>query len=139
MRKADNDLKKKHQALPPERKKADTSKNSDKLEEAIQRHMQRQKHLYPLRINKTTVIYVIKSKCNEAYAEQYRAKYGLCNNIKPVADEQQTEKKRIYAIDHNEVIRLFHQGIPARDIALQLGCASQTVKQHILQYRNSLR
>lgn len=96
MRKAYNDLKKKHQALPPELKKADSSKNADNLEEVIQKHMQGQKRLYRLRINKTTVIYVTKKKCNEAYAEEYREKHGPASIIKPETGKQQSEKKIIF-------------------------------------------
>lgn len=139
MRKAYNDLKKKHQALPPELKKADSSKNADNLEEVIQKHMQGQKRLYRLRINKTTVIYVTKKKCNEAYAEEYREKHGLASIIKPETGKQQSEKKKLYSVDHNEIIRLFHDGVSAQDIAMRLGCTKGTVKNHLKQYRDSLR
>lgn len=79
MRKADSELKKRHQVLPEERKKADTSKNSDKLEEVIQKHKQSENRLYPLRINKTTVIFVTKDKQNEGYAKIYRERHGMAS------------------------------------------------------------
>lgn len=74
MRATERELKKRHQALPEDKKKADTTKNSENLDEVIERHMKRNKRLYPLRINKTTVIYVTKDKCNQEYRQKFIAK-----------------------------------------------------------------
>lgn len=52
-------------------RKADTTKNGKKLEECISAHRKREKNLFPLRINRTTVIYVTKDKCTPEYAEKY--------------------------------------------------------------------
>lgn len=59
--------------LPPAKeRKADTSKNGNDLTEFIQRQLKRERNLYPLRINVTTVIYVTKAKCTKEYADWYR-------------------------------------------------------------------
>ncbi len=55
-----------------ENRKPDTTKNQDDLDDFVQRQMRKEKHLFPLRITSTTVIYVTKEKCNAAYAERYR-------------------------------------------------------------------
>ena len=56
--------------------KADVFKNSEDLDEVIAAQLEKDKRTrkYPLRINKQTVIFVSKDKCNEAYAEEYRRK-----------------------------------------------------------------
>lgn len=56
------------------KKKINNDKNSDGLDEAIERVLARErgKECFPLRINRQTVIYVTKDKCNEQYAEEYR-------------------------------------------------------------------
>lgn len=59
--------------LPPAKeRKVDTSKNGNDLSEYIERQMKREKRLYPLRINQTTVIYVTKDKQTREYADWYR-------------------------------------------------------------------
>lgn len=45
--------------------------NSSGLDKAIERYRSHEKRLYPLRISRTTVIYVTKNKCNRKYAEDY--------------------------------------------------------------------
>lgn len=56
--------------------KADVFKNSENLDEVIAAQLEKDKRTrkYPLRINKQTVIFVSKEKCNEEYAEKYRKK-----------------------------------------------------------------
>ena len=50
-------------ALPPEKKrKADNDRNAEGLDEAIARHMKKERRLYPLKINANTYIYVPKKK-----------------------------------------------------------------------------
>lgn len=55
-------------------KKPNNSANAVGLEDCMALHRERERKLkkVPLRINKNTVIYVKKEKCNEAYAEEYR-------------------------------------------------------------------
>lgn len=60
-------------------KKPDLSMR-DPVGEASQRQLEREKKLYPLRINKNTVLLVKKSKCNEKYrmeVEERLRKYKL--------------------------------------------------------------
>lgn len=56
--------------------KADVFNNSEDLDEVIAAQLEKDKRTrkYPLRINKQTVIFVSKEKCNEEYAEKYRKK-----------------------------------------------------------------
>lgn len=56
---------------PIEERKPDLEVNGSKINEAIARQREREKHLFPLRINKTTVIYVPKHKHTEMYEKQY--------------------------------------------------------------------
>ena len=57
-------------------KKPNNFENSDGLDDVIARQLALEKanRKYPLRINKQTVIFVSKEKCNEEYAEKYRKK-----------------------------------------------------------------
>lgn len=57
-------------------KKPDVFSNSEGLCEVIAAQAKKEaaQKKYPLRINKQTVIFVSKEKCNEAYAERYRQK-----------------------------------------------------------------
>jgi hypothetical protein len=57
---------------PTKERKADTTKNGNDLSEYIERQKKREKRLYPLRINQTTVIYVTKDKQTSEYADWYR-------------------------------------------------------------------
>ena len=57
---------------PTKERKADITKNGNDLSEYIERQMNREKRLYPLRINATTVIYVTKDKQTKEYADWYR-------------------------------------------------------------------
>ena len=57
---------------PIEERKPDLEVNGSKINEAIARQREREKHLFPLRIDKTTAIYVTKEKCNPEYAERYK-------------------------------------------------------------------
>lgn len=61
-------------SLPPGvERKPDVSKNADvsQLDEVLQRQRLKEKNLFPLRINSTTVVYVTKDKCNAEYKEKY--------------------------------------------------------------------
>lgn len=55
-------------------RKGDNCKNGKKLEECVKAHKERERNLFPLRISRTTVIYVTKDKCNQEYAERYANK-----------------------------------------------------------------
>lgn len=58
------------------RDKVDVFNNSEGLDDVIAAQLEKDKRTrkYPLRINKQTVIFVSKEKCNEEYAEKYRQK-----------------------------------------------------------------
>ena len=58
------------------RDKVDVFNNSEGLDDVIASQLEKDKRTrkYPLRINKQTVIFVSKEKCNEEYAEEYRQK-----------------------------------------------------------------
>ena len=62
----------KKQLAPMVERKADTTQNADGLDECIARQLEREKRLYPLRVSKTTVIYVPKCRQTREYAERYR-------------------------------------------------------------------
>ena len=58
-------------------KKTDLSQNGDKLSLVIDDQKKREEKLFPLQINKKTVIYVEKDKLNTYYAEKARKKLKL--------------------------------------------------------------
>ena len=61
--------------MPEEvKRKADVTKNAEGLDDYIEAQRERERNLYPLRINSTTVIYVTKGKRTEDYAEKFRKK-----------------------------------------------------------------
>lgn len=68
----------KKQLAPMVERKADTTKNADGLDECIARQLEREKRLYPLRVSKTTVIYVPKCRQTREYAERYRREKMGC-------------------------------------------------------------
>ncbi len=58
---------------PTAARHCDLTKNPDKIQEAIERQREREKHLHALRVNQDTVILVPKKKYTKAYAETYKA------------------------------------------------------------------
>lgn len=71
---------KKLKVASPLSKKEDTRHNADNLDNIISRHKQREqsKESFPLRINRNTVIYVAREKCNKEYAENYLERMKRC-------------------------------------------------------------
>ena len=54
--------------MPEEvRRKADVAHNAGELDDYIEAQRERERNLYPLRINSTTVIYVTKGRGRERY------------------------------------------------------------------------
>lgn len=54
--------------MPEEvRRKTDVTKNAEELDDYIEAQRERERNLYPLRINSTTVIYVTKGRGRERY------------------------------------------------------------------------
>lgn len=73
-------MKRGKQAMPQSaERKADTTKNANNIEldKIVKSQLQKDKKKYPLRISKTTVLYVTKDKCTPEYAEQCRKRMGL--------------------------------------------------------------
>ena len=64
----------KRKPVPVEEKKPDTSKSVEVAQVFIERQRVREQKLFPLRIDPRTVIYVSRSKCNEAYRQEYIAR-----------------------------------------------------------------
>jgi len=58
-------------------KKVDLSQNGDKTSQAVAAQKNREKKLFPLRLNSKTVIYVTKDKHNMYYAEKAKKKMGM--------------------------------------------------------------
>ena len=58
-------------------KKVDLSQNGDKTSQAVAAQKNREKKLFPLRLNSKTVIYVTKDKQNTYYAEKAKKKMGI--------------------------------------------------------------
>ena len=55
----------------------DTTKNQEGIEEAIQQFKEKDVRRYPLRLNRTTVIYVKKENRTPAHAEKASKRLGL--------------------------------------------------------------
>lgn len=49
-----------------------TKLNDDSLDAVIERYRQKERTLFPLRINTQTVIFVAKKKCTKEYSQWYR-------------------------------------------------------------------
>lgn len=58
-------------------RKADNDRNPEGLDDAIARHLKKERRLYPLKINANTYIYVPKRKQTAEYAAQWRERMGL--------------------------------------------------------------
>ena len=82
MRKADRIIRDRHSRIPDKYKKIDTAVNGD-AESLAGQHKEVERRLFPLRLNKTTVIYVTKDKQNEAYAAKARKRMGITEPKKP--------------------------------------------------------
>lgn len=58
-------------------KKVDITVNGDKTSQAVAAQKNREKKLFPLRLNSKTVIYVTRDKQNTYYAEKAKKKMGI--------------------------------------------------------------
>lgn len=75
--------------IPPiVERKPDMDINGDKIDQAIKQQKKREKHLYPLRIDSRTTIYVPKNKCNPEYAAKYLERIKYKPNLKGTATGQ---------------------------------------------------
>nr|DAX40340.1 MAG TPA: hypothetical protein [Caudoviricetes sp.] len=75
MRKVDR-LKKLHAPIDDKYKKIDTTVNGD-AERLAEMHKEVERRLHPLRIDRSTVIYVPAEKCNEGYRRKWMKKAGM--------------------------------------------------------------
>jgi hypothetical protein len=75
MRKVDR-LKKLHAPIDDKYKKIDTTVNGD-AESLVEQHKEVERRLHPLRIDRSTVIYVPAEKCNEGYRRKWMKKAGM--------------------------------------------------------------
>ena len=127
MRKVER-LKKLYQPLPEERKKIDTSINGD-AERLVEEQKIVEKHLYPLRIDNRTVIYVPKEKCTPEYAELKRRK------MNPVPEPALQKGGNAHVkVDVEELRSLIQSGMYLKDIAKKLGVSKTTVDKYIQKY-----
>ena len=127
MRKVER-LKKLYQPLPEERKKIDTSINGD-AERLVEEQKIVEKHLYPLRIDHRTVIYVPKEKCTPEYAEMKRRK------MNPAPESALRKGGNAHVkVDVEEVRSLVQSGMYLKDIAKKLGVSKTTVDKYIQKY-----
>lgn len=55
-------------------KNVDPAENISADERLMQQQRRKEKKLFPLRVNSTTIILVPKSKCTKTYAESYNEK-----------------------------------------------------------------
>lgn len=55
-------------------RKFDSTKNGDALR-LVEEHRDKEKHLFPLRIDEKTVIFVSEEKCTEKYRLEWMKKY----------------------------------------------------------------
>ena len=127
MRKVER-LKKLRQSLPEERKKIDTSINGD-AERLVEEQRIVEKHLYPLRIDHRTVIYVPKEKCTPEYTEMKRRK------MNPVPEPALQKGGNAHVkVDVEELRSLIQSGMYLKDIAKKLGVSKTTVDKYIQKY-----
>lgn len=129
MRKTER-LKKLRQPLPEERKKIDTSINGD-AERLIEEQKIVEKHLYPLRIDHRTVIYVPKEKCTLEYAKKKRIQFGAY----PVVEVKGHAKRK--ELNEEDVRKMLKERMTIKDISYEFGVSRSTlglfVKKHNLR------
>lgn len=122
-----NIRKRNKQAISDRYKKVDTTVNGD-AERLVEEHKIVERRLYPLRIDKRTVIYVTKEKCTKEYAQKRRLMFG----IEPSA-ERKGGNHRVH-IKAEEVGKLVQEGMHLKDIARTLGVSRTTVSKYIQKY-----
>lgn len=107
--------------------KPDTSSNCDGMEEVISKCMNKEKRLYPLRINKTTVIYVTKNKLNERYRQEYLERM---DGTKPKAN---TNPRKI-TISKEELQCGISEGLTNSQLAKRLSVSTTTIRNKLKEY-----
>lgn len=125
MRKAERAIRDKNTRIPDKYKKIDTTVNGD-AEILVEQHKQAEKQLFPLRLNKTTVIYVTKDKQNEAYAERARKRMGI---------KSEPNKPLIDPLSEENITRMYkEENMPPRKMAEMLDVSVRTVYLKLAKY-----
>lgn len=127
MRKAERIIRDKHKRLPEQCKKVDTSVNGD-AEHLVEKHKDVEKKLYPLRIDKRTIIYVTKDKLTPEYAEKKRKSM----NLEKVRENRGGNAKA--DIDVEKLREMVHAGMSPNDIAKEFGVSRTTMYSYIKKY-----
>lgn len=130
MRKVERKLRCKRESLPEKYKKIDTSVNGD-AEFLAENHKEVEKKLYPLRIDKRTVIYVTKDKLTQEYAEEKMERMKLIKSGQRKGGQAKSN------IDIEEVRRMLDANMRIKDISENLGLSKTTISNFIRQ--NDLR
>lgn len=104
--------------------KPDTSHNDDGIEKVISKYMNKEKRLYPLRINKTTVICVTKNKLNERYRQEYLERM---NGTSP---KPHTNPVRIN-ISKEELQSAISEGASQYKLAKRFGVSTTTIRNKL--------
>ena len=121
MRRADRIIRDRHSRIPDKYKKIDTTVNGDVDEQ----HKEVERRLFPLRLNKTTVIYVTKDKQNEAYAAKARKRMGIAEPKKPFVDP----------LSEENITKLYkEEKIPPRRMAEMLNVSVRTIYLRLAKY-----
>lgn len=124
MRAIEKELKRKKKALPNEYKKVDITVNGD-AERFVEQHREVEKHLYPLRLNKNTVIYVTKDKQNEEYARKARRRMGI----------DEPKKSFIDSLSQENITKLYKEdNIHPRIMAEMLNVSVRTIYLKLAKY-----
>lgn len=110
---------------------ADITKNSEDLDDEIRKHMQRNQQLYPLRLNRTTVIYVTKNKCTPQYAEKARIRMNLTDKKNSGA----TRNNETSLLDEKELRHLYiTEGLTGKEIAERKNISRSSVYSYLKYY-----
>ena len=59
----------------PEKDDLRANPRPEDLQQAAEAQRRRERHLFPLRVNRQTVIYVTRPRCNAAYADEWRRRH----------------------------------------------------------------
>lgn len=124
MRKADRIIRDRHSRIPDKYKKIDATVNGD-AEILAEQHKEVERQLFPLRLNKTTIIYVTKDKQNETYATKARKRMGIAEPKKTFVDP----------LSEENITKLYkEENIPPRRMAEMLNVSVRTIYLRLAKY-----
>lgn len=123
MRKAGRIIRDRHSRIPDKYKKIDCGQRG--CGSFAEQHKEVERRLFPLRLNKTTVIYVTKDKQNEAYAAKARKRMGIAEPKKPFVDP----------LSEENITKLYkEEKIPPRRMAEMLDVSVRTIYLRLAKY-----